>query len=372
MTDELIIGIPSGSIRNGVSAVLVNFTRNSVDLLHAQCTPYPAAIRQTLSQLLESPQSPTSSMASLLDETLGHFFARIAQDLVREAGMEMRDILAIGSHGQNVRQTPLHHGPVTMPLGNTPLLARNTGVTVVSGFRDADVAAGGQGAPLEPLLHKQLFANKDEDRAVLDIGEAACVTLLPASGIISGFDCGPGTCLMDAWTRRHLQKPRDHVGNWAAKGKINEPLLKRLLQNPHFDTPAPGSTGLACFDLAWLDDQLADSGLTENGLDLADVQATITELTALAIGRRLQGVGVPKRLLVCGIGAHNRYLLGRIAAALPDVVVDTTARYGADPNWMEGLLFAWLARERLAGRMQDTPPVTGARHAVLLGDIFEP
>ncbi len=367
MTDELFIGLLSGTSRDGVDAVLVNFTHGSMDLLHARCTPYPAAIRQTLDRLLESGQAPDDGMTGLLDESLGRFFARVAQDLVREAGMEMRDIRAIGSHGQNVWHAPCADQPVSTQLGNGRLMTRNTGVTVVADFRSADVAAGGQGAPLAPLLHRQLFHTEQEDRAIVNIGGIASLTLLPASGELSGFDCGPGVCLMDAWTLRHLQKTHDEAGRWAAKGQVNRALLQRMLRDEYFELPSPKSTGLEHFNMAWLENMLA-----ENGTGAVDVQTTLAELTALTIARALPDATLPKRLLVCGGGAHNTHLLARIAAALPEVVVDTTSRYGADPDWVEGLLFAWLARERVQGRVQDTPPITGAGHPVLLGDIFEP
>lgn len=367
MTDELIIGLASGTSRDGVDAVLVNFTRRSMDLLHAQCTPYPAAIKKTLDQLIESRQPPTTDMARLLDETLGRFFARVAQDLVREAGMEMRDISAIGSHGQNVWHAPMADTPVSIQLGDGRLMARNTGVPVVTDFRSADIAAGGRGAPLAPLLHRELFYEQGEDRAIVNIGGIAKLTLLPAGGRVTGFDSGPGHCLMDAWTIRHLQKPHDEAGSWAARGKVDTQLLEKLLQDPYFSRPSPKSTGLEHFNMDWLKSMLAG-----NEPGATDVQATLVELTALTIARSLQARSLPKRLLVCGAGAHNTFLLGRIAAALPEVVVDTTTRYGADPDWAEGLLFAWLARERLAGRVLDTATITGAAHPVLLGAIFEP
>ncbi len=366
MTDELFIGLQPGTGRDGVDAVLINFSNASMDLLHARRTPYPAAIRRMLEQLPESGQAPVD-LASLLDDSLGRFFARCAQDLVREVGMEMRDIRAIGCHGRRVRSGPGAGSPLGRQPGKGGLIAKNTGVAVVTDFQSADVAAGGRGAPLAPLLHQKLFYSQHEDRAIVSIGGIASLTLLPASGGMSGFDCGPGMCLMDAWTMRHLQKPCDEAGRWASKGHVNHGLLQRMLQDHYFDLPPPKSTGLEYFNMGWLENILA-----EHVIGAADLQATLAELTALAIARSLAGGPLPRRLLVCGCGARNTYLLGRLAAALPDVVVDRTARYGADPDWIEALLSAWLARERLAGRLQNTAPISGASQPVLLGDIFEP
>jgi anhydro-N-acetylmuramic acid kinase len=365
--DELIIGMLSGTSRDGVDAVLVNFRHSSMNLLHALCTPYPAAISLTLEQLLDTGCPPRPEVASLLDETLGRFFARVAQDLVREAGMEMRDIRAIGSHGQNVWHEPRGENPRTIQLGKGVLMAKNTGTTVVADFRSADVKAGGQGAPLAPLLHRHLFHNELEDRAILNIGGIANLTQLPSRGEVTGFDCGPGNCLMNAWTKRHLQKDYDNNGDWAARGRVDKDLLGRMLQDPYFGETPPKSTGLEYFNMSWLENMLEGYKLDE-----VDVQASLAELTAQSVALSLGNSGLPKRLLVCGGGAHNTFLMSSLAAALPDVVVETTARFGADPDWVEGLLFAWLAHERLNEQVQDTPPITGASHPVLLGDIFEP
>lgn len=367
MTDQLLIGMLSGTSRDGVDAVLVNFSDDKMELLHATCTPYPAAIRQTLDQLLETSQPPNDALANLLDENLGRFFARIAQNLTREAGMEMRDIHAIGSHGQNVWHQPWGEKPVSLQLGKGELMAKNTSTTVVNNFRSADVQAGGQGAPLAPLLHQHLFRSADENRVVLNIGGIANLTILPANGDIAGFDSGPGNCLMDAWTRRHLNKCYDDDGNWARKGTVDVNFLNCLLADPYFKLGSPKSTGLEYFNLNWLDKALADVRLNPQ-----DVQSTLTELTALSVAGSMDGFTAAKRLLVCGGGAHNVYLMRRLAAALPETIVESTARYGADPDWVEGLLFAWLARERLNGKTQDTRLITGAGRPVLLGDIHEP
>lgn len=367
MTDELIIGMLSGTSRDGVDAVLVSFSEGSMEILHAGCTPYPAAIRLTLDQLLETGAPPGKDVARLLDENLAYFIARVAQNLVRETGLEMRDIRAIGSHGQNVWHRPRGENPVTIQLGRGDLIARNTGTTVVNNFRTADVMAGGQGAPLAPLLHRGLFHSKTETRVIVNIGGIANLTILPASGAVTGFDCGPGNCLMDGWVHHQLQKNYDDGGRWAAKGETDMALLSRMLADPYFSLQPPKSTGLEYFSMSWLDQMLGPSPPAA-----VNVQTTLAELCAQAIARSLADTDIPERLLVCGGGIHNDFLMQRIAAALPGVVVESTARHGTDPDWAEGLLFAWLARERLYGRAQDTTAITGSNHPVLLGDIHEP
>jgi anhydro-N-acetylmuramic acid kinase len=367
MTDELIIGMLSGTSRDGVDAVLVNFSNGSIDILHALCTPYPPAIKRTLDQLLETGTAPSGQLSALLDENLAYFFARIAQNLVRETGLEMRDIRAIGSHGQNVWHQPGGEKPVTIQLGRGDLIARNTSTTVVNDFRSADLRAGGYGAPLAPLLHQQLFHSGQEDRAILNLGGIANLTILPAKGVVTGFDCGPGNCLMDAWTRRQLQKDYDDHGRWAAKGESDAALLNRMLADPYFSLPPPKSTGLEYFNSAWLERMLGQAPPAA-----VDVQSTLAELCAASVARSLGEAGLPDRLLVCGGGVHNDFLMDRIAAALPGVAVEPTGLHGIDPDWVEGVLFAWLARERLAGRLLDTGNITGAKNPVLLGEVHEP
>ncbi len=279
----------------------------------------------------------------------------------------MRDIRAIGSHGQNVWHQPWGETPESIQLGRGDLIARNTGTTVINDFRSADVKAGGQGAPLAPLLHHDLFRSDSENRAILNLGGIANLTLLPAGGGVSGFDCGPGNCLMDGWISLQMQKDYDDGGRWAAKGKTDTELLKRMLADPYFSQSPPKSTGLEYFNMVWLERMLGQSQLAA-----VDVQATLAELSAQGIARSLAKAAQPDRVLVCGGGVHNKYLLARIAAALPGVAVESTASYGRDPDWVEGLLFAWLARERLYGHPQDTTAITGAKHPVLLGEIHEP
>jgi anhydro-N-acetylmuramic acid kinase len=364
MSDELIIGMLSGTSRDGVDAVLANFSSDKMEILHAVCTPYPPAIKSTLDQLIETGAPPGNDVAALLDENLGRFFARIAQNLLRDTGMETRDITAIGSHGQTVWHDPNGETPTTIQLGKPELLAKGTSCVVVADFRQADLKAGGQGAPLAPLLHQKLFQSDTENRAVLNLGGIANLTMLPAGGGVSGFDTGPGNCMMDLWTQRHLQQDFDKNGKWASKGSVDDELLSVLLNDPYFKLPSPKSTGLEYFNQQWLDQKLANSNI-----EAQDVQSTLAEFTAISIANCLSGSAELDRLLVCGGGTHNSYLMSRLAAALPEVVVVSTARYGVDPDWVEGLLFAWLARERLAESAQNTAPITGASHPVLLGDI---
>jgi len=362
--ESLFIGLISGTSRDGVDAALVSFENDRPDLLHALCMPYPPAIRKDLEDLLATGEKPPPGKAGALDDQLGRFFARTARDLAEQAGIKLGDIRAIGSHGQTVWHQPGGKRPVSLQLGNGATIARVTGITTVVDFRKADIRAGGQGAPLAPLLHRHLFASAGERRAVLNLGGIANITMLIDDEAVSGFDCGPGNCLMDVWIQQKKGKPYDASGLWAAQGRINTELLERLLDDPYFTLPSPKSTGLEYFNLNWL------RHLSE-GLDISerDIQCTLAELTAITVAQSLPGDDPVDRLLVCGGGVHNAYLMFRIGQHLADTKVESTNDYGADPDWVEAILFAWLARERLAERAQHTSAITGARQPVLLGKI---
>jgi anhydro-N-acetylmuramic acid kinase len=367
MSTELFIGLISGTSRDGVDAVLVDFEQGRPDLLMARCLPYPERLREEIDQLIEAGRPPEPETTRQLDRQLGHFFARVARDLVRDAALETRDIRAIGSHGQTVWHDPDANPPSSVQLGNGFVIANVTRIPTVTDFRGPDLRAGGQGAPLAPLLHRELFDDVGERRAVLNLGGIANLTLLRPDEPLSGFDTGPANCLMDLWIGRQQGADYDEGGAWAAGGQLHGELLGRLLDEPYFSAEPPKSTGLELFNGAWLDQRLA-------GLTLAprDVQRTLAELSAQSVADQLRLAGGADRLLVCGGGVHNRFLLSRLAALLGGTTVESTAVHGIHPDWVEACLFAWLARERLRERKFETGSVTGAREPVLLGEINTP
>jgi len=252
-----------------------------------------------------------------------------------------------------------------MQLGDASIIAERTGITTVADFRRRDVAAGGHGAPLVPAFHAAIFRDPNESRAILNIGGIANLTLLPISGPVRGFDTGPGNGLMDAWCLRQRGERYDRGGAFAASGRVDPQLLSRLLAEPWFALPPPKSTGRDQFHLDWLE-------AMSSGLQLApeDVQTTLCELTARTIADALHATqATTERLLVCGGGVHNTALMIRLAEALPELSVQSTAVLGVDPDFVEAMAFAWLARETLAGRPGNLPEVTGARGLRVLGAI---
>jgi anhydro-N-acetylmuramic acid kinase len=368
----LHLGLISGTSADGIDCALVRFDHAAAEaadaarLIAARSHPYPPDLRAELLEHSQADATLSLDAIGRLDHRIGIAFADAAASLMAAAGVGERDIVAVGSHGQTLRHRPTGPTPFTLQLGDPSLIAERLRIPVVADFRRRDLAAGGQGAPLAPAFHAAVLHSADEDRAVLNLGGIANLTLLPCRGEVLGFDSGPANGLMDAWVLRHRQQPYDADGAFAAAGRCNDVLLGRLLGDPYFALPAPKSTGRDSFHLGWLQHHL-------DGLALApeDVQATLLELTARSCTEALlAALPGARRLLVCGGGVHNRLLMRRLAARLPDARVESTGALGIDPDFMEAIAFAWLARETLAGRPGNLPSVTGARGPRVLGAIY--
>ncbi|MFN7088097.1 MAG: anhydro-N-acetylmuramic acid kinase [Burkholderiales bacterium] len=359
---ELYVGLMSGTSLDGVDAVLAGFGDTGARLIHRHYQPFQPLLREKLLELHDA-GSNELHRAALLANQLSRTYAEAVRTLLAQSGTDPAQIAAIGCHGQTVRHRP--DAGYTLQLVNGALLAELAGITVVCDFRSRDIAAGGQGAPLVPAFHRELFHAADRHRVIVNIGGIANVTDLPPSGRVTGFDCGPGNLLLDAWIMECAGKPYDENGAWAARGKVVPVLLDTLLAHEFFSLPPPKSTGRESFNLAWL--KRALSG-TESA---ADVQATLLELTASgiaqAIVRHCSGVA---EIYVCGGGARNRTLLARLQELLPNAVLNVTDVLGIDAEGVEALAFAWLARQSLLGKTGNLPDVTGARGPRRLGAIY--
>ena len=382
--DRLYLGLISGTSADGIDAALVRFDGDAPD---ASCTlvlgrtyPWPDALRTRLVELGQGGDARSLDELGTLDAQVGQGFAEAAMALLEESGVSAGEVAALGSHGQTVRHRPAgatFDGPAadgrlpfTWQMGDPHLIAERTGIATVADFRRRDVAAGGQGAPLLPALHAALLRSPDEDRAVLNLGGIANLTLLPAQGEVRGFDTGPANALLDAWCQRHAGAAFDAGGAFALRGTMEERLLRALLDDPWFAQPPPKSTGREQFHLDWLDQRLLSPRARDPARRPEDVQATLLELTAATVADALRATQpATRRVLVCGGGVHNPALMARLAARMPDAVVESTAAHGIDPDFIEAMGFAWLAREALAGRPGNLPSVTGARGPRILGAI---
>ncbi len=368
---DLFIGLMSGTSLDGIDAVVVRFGDSPMpELLASHQHPLPPELRQEMAALTCPGENELARMAAA-DVRMGRELAEAVRELLALAGIDAADVQAIGSHGQTLRHWPGGDTPTSLQIGDPNIVAERTGITTVADFRRRDMAAGGQGAPLVPAFHAAVFRHPEEPRAILNLGGIANLTLLPADpdAPVRGFDTGPGNALMDAWIARHRNRPHDAEGQWAASGKVRSDLLAALLADVYFRAPPPKSTGRDHFHLDWAARQWPK--LDE--LLPADVMATFLELTAVSVRDALEAhAPETRRLLVCGGGVHNTRLLQRLQALLPGLPLESTARHGLDPDWVEAVAFAWLARERLAGRPGNLPSVTGAGRGVILGAIYPP
>ncbi|HEU0153207.1 MAG TPA: anhydro-N-acetylmuramic acid kinase [Arenimonas sp.] len=358
----LFLGLISGTSVDGIDAALVAF-EPSPRIVFARTYPYPADLQADVLRWSQASAQLALDDIGRLDTRLGRMFAAVARQALDDAGVAAADVRAIGSHGQTLRHDPRGESPFTQQLGDASVIAETTGITTVADFRRRDVAAGGQGAPLMPAFHAAVLSSPGEDRAVLNLGGIANLTLLPRQGPVRGFDTGPANGLMDAWCLRHRGERYDRGGAFARAGRVDAALLARLLDEPWFAMPPPKSTGRDQFQLDWVAARLRDESP-------ADVQATLCELSAVTVADALRAQAADcRRLLVCGGGVHNPLLMARLADHLPGVAVESTAALGLDPDFIEAAGFAWLARETLAGRPGNLPAVTGARGARVLGAI---
>ena len=368
---SLFIGLISGTSMDGIDAALVEFGDHTCRVRATRSTPYPDELREALLSASRTPAECTVDKIGSLDRWVGECFRDAANALLQENDVIASSVTAIGSHGQTLRHQPRAARPFTMQIGDPNVIVAGTGITTVADFRRRDVAAGGEGAPLTPGFHHWLFADTAANRAVLNIGGIANVTLLLASeSAVTGYDTGPGNTLLDAWARQHLDQPFDADGAWAASGDISEALLEAMLSDRYFELPPPKSTGFEYFNLGWVTRAIGTVG-EDATPSAADVQATLAELSARSIAvSMLQSAPVIERVLVCGGGVHNADLMQRLGGYLSGVEVVSTAAHGLDPDWVEAAAFAWLASRCLDGEPGNLPEVTGAARPEVLGGIY--
>jgi anhydro-N-acetylmuramic acid kinase len=377
MKSDRYIGLMSGTSLDGADGVLVDFSGSSLRVLASASKTFPLAFRAEL-LALNTPSDNELHRAALAGNAIAANYAEVVAELLMQGarqGISANDIAAIGAHGQTVRHQPQRSSALpagagyTLQLNNPALLAELTGIDVVADLRSRDIAAGGQGAPLVPAFHRQVFGQTDATVAVLNLGGIANLSVLPAdpSAPVLGFDCGPGNALMDAWCQRHTGQPFDAAGAWAAGGQLLPGLLRRFRDEPYFLLPPPKSTGRDLFSLCWLEENLQGFANAKP----QDIQNTLAELTASACVDCVNSYAKSStKLIVCGGGAFNLYLLQRLQAGLPNLVVSTSDQHGLPALEVEAAAFAWLARQTLQRRPGNLPSVTGAVGARILGAIY--
>ena len=360
MQPNLYLGVMTGTSLDGIDIALCRIDDTHINLLAYDEYPYDVTLKQQIQLLLQHPHT-TLKTVGRLDAAVGEMIGDALQRFMQEKNIDASHIVAAGVHGQTLWHTPQGAYPFSWQIGDANRIARQTGLRIVSDVRRADMAAGGQGAPLAPLLHRFIFKDMKKPIGVLNLGGIANLTILEENDV-TGFDTGPANTLIDAWIARHKHLPYDKNGDWARGGNVHQTLLQAMLSDAYFSQKPPKSTGRERFNLAWVQKHLADIG------DIApqDVQRTLTELTARSIADAAASYD-PHRLIVCGGGAHNAFLLERIRK-LTGITVEVSPFADA----MEAMLMAYLAFLRICRIPALTPHITGASEPAVLGALYEP
>jgi anhydro-N-acetylmuramic acid kinase len=364
---EIYIGLMSGTSVDGIDAIAVDFETSPPTPLAWHFSPFDPELRRKINNVLHPDWHGRLEEVGQLDALLGEAYAACVNRLMEDPRLSSEDIQAIGSHGQTVSHAPDSHAGYSMQLGDPNRVAEQTGIKVIADFRRRDIAAGGQGAPLVPAFHREMFYSAHENRVILNIGGIANITRLSTDRPIIGFDTGPGNTLMNEWILKHQGTDFDEGGAWAASGKVDEDLLAAMLDEPYFGLLPPKSTGRELFNLKWLEQfHPVVSSRPE------DVQATLVELSASTIALGIeQTAPEAESIYVCGGGAYNKHLMARLKSAVGGRNVASTSQLGIEPDRIEAMAFAWLARQTLKGLHGNLPDVTGARSELILGGIYQ-
>jgi anhydro-N-acetylmuramic acid kinase len=381
----IIIGLMSGTSADGVDAALVEITGQGrctkVRLVHFICVPHTPEMRAAILALC-NPQTATIPDLCAMNFAVAQRFAEAAHAVAEATGVPLSKVDAIASHGQTVwhQPVPLKVGGIesvgTLQIGEPAVIASRTGCKVVANFRAADMAAGGQGAPLVPYADWALLTSNTESRAMLNIGGIANVTYLPRGATqedILAFDTGPGNMLIDALVSRFTngKKRHDEGGEWAAQGQFNDALGDWLVSDPYFSQPPPKSTGRELFSAAFVDRLLGQA----QGLNLSeeDIIATATGFTVRTINLAFEKWLIPRggvdTVIVGGGGSHNKTLMRLLSESLAPARLTTHEEFGIPSDAKEAMAFALLGYETLHGRPSNIPSATGAKRPAILGSI---
>jgi anhydro-N-acetylmuramic acid kinase len=357
----------SGTSMDAIDAALVRIVEHELELIQYQQTPISKRLQQTIRSInTES----TLSEISEIDVIMGNLFAEASLQIIEYADLAPEDIHAIGSHGQTILHLPDAEHPRTLQIGDANIIAYQTGITTVADFRRMDIAAGGEGAPLAPAFHQWLFQDNKSERVILNIGGMANLTVLPANDktSVTGFDTGPGNTLMDEWIQQHLDQDFDRDGIWASSGQCNQELLSLLLDETYFKAAPPKSTGKDFFNLRWLEGKLSQLKIS---IDTNDIQATLLELSVITISDAIKNHAPNcNEILVCGGGVHNKLMMQRLGDLLTKTEISSTEKVGLNPDAVEAVAFAWLAKCRMENQFGNLTSVTGADDQVILGAIY--
>lgn len=365
---SIYIGTMSGTSMDGLDLVAIRFTQNStLQTLATQFIQYPQALKLRLQDLALDANASVNQMCQL-DSELGQFYAQEINNFIEHHELSRQTIAAIGLHGQTIRHHIQGRHPYTLQIGDANIVAAKTGVTVVADFRRRDIALNGQGAPLAPSFHNQVFRSTKVNRAIINVGGIANITFLPCdlNTAVIGFDSGPGNTLMDYLSQLKFDRPYDEDGLIAGSGNIHTERLQKIIESEiYFNQPFPKSTGTDYFSPQWLH----STGLLE--LRPEDTMTCLAHLTCSSIALAIQALKSEiDEYYLCGGGAHNSYLLQSLGEHLDSDQIYTTEKLGIHPDWVEASAFAWLAYQTLHRKPGNLPSVTNAEKFTIMGAVY--
>ncbi len=376
MKKKYVIGLNSGTSFDGVDVALVRFSGDlKPKFIDGIIYEYPKVIKEKIGNLIDSVE--TYHGMSLLREIaqlnflLGEVFAKAANKIIKKNKLRQEDILLIASHGQtiyhhpNIERISSYKVRSTFQIGESSVISARTGIKVVSNFREADIAAGGQGAPLVPFLDHVFFGNNKNIKAVLNIGGISNVTVLGKNTVPIAFDIGPGNALIDLISKKNFNKEFDLDGKLAAKGEINYKLVEIALRDPYLKKRPPKSTGKEYFNLQFLEKYF--SKINKNKI------TTITYFSAKVIEKAFNDFIFPKHkigeIVVSGGGIKNKTLMRHLRNLIPSVRFDASDKYGLPYKYKEAILFALLGYTCHLKKPNNMPSCTGAKEKIILGKI---
>lgn len=369
---------------DGIDAALTrikNFGLDTeVELIYFQMFPYPDALRKRLLEIAESGKTTAAELCQL-NFVIGEYFADAAINICRNAHFDLSKIDLIGSHGQTIQHLPNEVSMMnklirsTLQIGEPSVIANRFGCVTVGNFRSADIALGGQGAPLVPYVDYILFRSDELNRVILNIGGIANLTVLRqgcSASEVMAFDSGPGNMVIDALVSHFYGLPYDEDGHIASQGSVAQQLLLDILKHPYFNRPIPKSTGREEFGRPFIDHILSIAG--KFSLPPQDIIATVTELTAHSIARAMMLTGIAisqvHELIVGGGGVNNRTLMNSLAKHFYASKVLRSDAFGIPADAKEAISFAILANETVAAIPNNLPSVTGSQRPAILGAMY--
>ena len=367
MAGEIYIGLMTGTSADSLDCAAVTFSDNELNIIGLKNYDIPSNIKEEISENTRS-KKLNETLIKDLDLRLGEFFSEKIEEFIASLSLKKEKIEAIGSHGQTIKHEPNSIPPFSLQIGNPQLISNKLGIKTIANFRDDDIAKGGQGAPLSPIFHKEVFAKENKKRVIINIGGITNISSLGGAKLI-GFDTGPGNCLLDIWTKKNKKGNYDNEGNWAKAGTVDQDLLDIMMKDNYFSLEPPKSTGPDYFNLSWLQDCLMK---LKREIDPRDTQATLVELTASSLSNSLKRLKiVNENIYICGGGVHNKFLMRRISFLLGEKCY-TTDKLGLDPDYIEAICFAWLAYKRVNNIKFNMSAITGSNEKVFLGKVYLP